>query len=302
MTSDLVSWLACPADGAAPLRLEVTRQAGPDSITRGTLACHTCGRAYPIEDGIPRLLPDPAILPSKERAEKERERSRRDAEAGVYDANRLLRVLGRWEIPTTLRALSPRSGECLLEVGCGTGRFTERIASRCRRVVALDFSLESLKVARARVPSPSVQFVQADACRLPLRAGVADRALSCQMLEHLPTPEARAAAVAEVARALRPGGAFVVSAYWHSPITRLAGRKEGYHDGAIYFYRFDRREFRALLGPWFEVRSLTARLVYVLLARAVRRTTECPVVPLPPSMEHGTTHAASVGPSLNNDE
>jgi SAM-dependent methyltransferase len=182
-------------------------------------------------------------------------------------------------------------------VGCGTGRFTSRIASRCRRVLALDFSRESLKIARSRTPSAHVQFLQADACRLPLRDGVADRALSCQMLEHLPGDTARAAAVAEVSRALRAGGAFVVSAYWYSPLARLAGSKEGHHDGAIYFYRFDRREFRDLLDARFEIRSLSARLIYVLLARAVRRTNECPPAAAAPSIEHGKTHAASLGSS-----
>lgn len=297
MKPDLLSWLACPADGAAPLSLSVTRQAGPESIETGTLACDTCGRVYPIEDGIPRLLPDLAALPPEEAAEKERERTRRDAEAGIYDSNRMLGVLGRWEIPATLNALSPAPDDSLIEVGCGTGRFTERIASRCRRVLALDFSLESLKIARKRVASPSVQFLQADACQLPLRDGIADRALSCQMLEHLPTPSARAAAVAEVARTLRPGGTFVVSAYWHSPFTRLAGSKEGHHDGAIYFYRFDRREFRELLDARFEVRSLSTRLIYVLLARAVRRIDPWRNTTDAPSMEHGTTPAASIGPA-----
>jgi ubiquinone/menaquinone biosynthesis C-methylase UbiE len=297
MTSDLLLWLACPADGAAPLALSVTRQAGPDVVERGALTCPVCGRTYPIEDGIPRLLPDPETLPPDERAEKERERNRRDAEAGVYDANRMLRILGRWEIPATLRELSPRPEECVVEVGCGTGRFTEQIAPRCRRVLAFDFSIESLKVARSRVPSPSVQFLQADACRLPLRAEVADRALSCQMLEHLPSPAARGAAVAQIARALRPGGTCVVSAYWHSPFTRLAGSKQGHHDGAIYFYRFDRREFRELLETRFEVRSLTARLIYVLLARVTRRSDGWPDAAVAPSMEHGTTPIASIGPA-----
>lgn len=295
MRPELLSWLACPTDGAAPLELIATAQTGLDEVEAGCLACPRCGRAYPIEGGIPRLLPDPATLPPEEWRQKERERRQRDREASYYDRNLLLGWLGRWEIPTTLRALSPQAEESLLEVGCGTGRFTARIASRCRQVVAVDFSAESLRVARSRIASPSVHFIQGDAGRLPLREGVADRALSCQMLEHLPTPGARQTAVAQVARVLRPGGTFAVSAYWHSPFARLFGRKEGHHNDAIYFYRFSRREFVELLEPYFEVETLTTRLIYVLLARAVRRTNEWLPSRQPPSIESGETRAAPIG-------
>lgn len=298
MTSDLVDLLACPVDGTWPLELTVTARAGGDLIATGRLFCPACGRVYPIEEGLPRLLPDPVVLSPAEAREKESERQRRDQEASLYDRNLMLRLLGRWEIPTTLHALAPQPDERLLEIGCGTGRFTMRVASRCRQVLAVDFSVESLRVARARTPSPAAQFIQADASRLPLRDGVADRALSCQMLEHLPTPACRAVAVAEVARALRPGATFVASAYWHSPFSRLAGSKEGHHDGAIYFYRFTRPEFADLLGSAFRVEALTPRLVYVLLARAVKRPKPCPPAPTRPMIEHDDAPraAAAAGP------
>jgi ubiquinone/menaquinone biosynthesis C-methylase UbiE len=297
MTSDLLELLACPIDGKWPLQLTVTEQTGGE-IAIGRLSCPTCGRVYPITEGIPRLLPDPSVLPAAEAREKESERRRRDQEATCYDRNLMLRLLGRWEIPTTLRALAPQPNEHLLEIGCGTGRFTRRVAPHCRSLLAVDFSAESLRVARARTPSPAVQFIQADASRLPLRDRIADRALSCQMLEHLPTQDCRAAAVAEAARALRPGATFVASAYWHSPFSRLAGSKEGHHDDAIYYYRFTRAEFADLLDGPFRVESLTPRLVYVLLARTVKRAQPCPPGAPSPRIDHEDLPraAAAAGP------
>jgi SAM-dependent methyltransferase len=291
MTSDLIEALACPVDGAFPLQLKVTDRAGPEEIHAGQLTCPACRRDYPIADGIPRLLPDLGVLPRAEAREKESERARRDAEASSYDRLLGLRLLSRWEIPATLGMLAPEPHERLLEVGCGTGRFTEQVARRCRQVLAIDFSAESLRVARAKVPSPAVQYIQGDASWLPLRDGVADRALSCQMLEHLPGPEARQRAVAAVARALRPGSRFVTSAYWYSPLNRLLGGKEGHHDGAIYFYRFTRGEFAELLGSAFDVEAITARLVYVLLARAVARQPDSGLAAHPPRIEHETSRA-----------
>jgi hypothetical protein len=73
--------------------------------------------------------------------------------------------------------------------------------------------------------------------------------------------------VAELTRVVRRDGAVVVSAYQHSLFTRLFGRKEGAHDGGIYYYRFQRAELRALLSGCLEVRRLTGALVYHYLAR-----------------------------------
>jgi SAM-dependent methyltransferase len=271
MTSELVEMLACPVDRAFPLSLTTRAPAHDDRIETGTLTCPTCAREYPIESGIPCLLPDPALLPPDEAREKAQERAQRDREARIYDRNRLLRLLSLAEIPATLGRLQPDRGDTILEIGCGTGRFTRHLTRRCARVIGVDYSLASLRVAQEKARGAGVQFIQADASHLPLREGVATKALSCQMLEHLPTVEARTRALAAIARSLREGGRLVVSAYWYSPLARWFGEREGHHSGTIYFYRFDRHEFLSLLNPWFEIESLTGALIYILLARGCRR-------------------------------
>lgn len=52
---DLLDILVCPED-KAPLDLAVVEEAD-DAIVTGTLTCTECGFAYPIEQGIPNLLP-----------------------------------------------------------------------------------------------------------------------------------------------------------------------------------------------------------------------------------------------------
>ncbi len=260
--------LACPVDGAAPLVPEPSEM-GEAGIIAGALRCPDCRRAFPVADGIPRLLPAPADLDTEEAAAKQAEQAGRDREASTYDRNVFLRVLSLAEIPLTLARLQLQPGEPILEVGCGTGRFTRRLAASGTPLLALDHSIASLKVARAR-SGPGVAFVQADASYLPVRTGWAARALSCQMLEHLPTPASRARAVQEMARALRPGGRLVLSAYWHPPMFHRWLPKEGRHSGEIYFYRFSRAELRQLLGTHVRLLGLTGRLVYVLLAHGTR--------------------------------
>ncbi|MCC2670203.1 MAG: hypothetical protein K0Q72_2674 [Armatimonadetes bacterium] len=220
------------------------------------------------------MLPVSPRWKPAELREIESERAQRDREADQYDQLLGLRWLSRWEIPATLQPLSPSAEDRVLEVGCGTGRFTQQLVSRCRELIAVDHSYESLSLLRRKL-SPELQdrylLIQADAAQLPVRAGWATCALSCQMLEHLPSHEIRQAALAELARVLAAGGRLALSGYWHAPLLRPFLQREGKHSGAIYFHRFTRAEFRSLLERDFRIESLSGRLVYLLLAHATRR-------------------------------
>lgn len=55
----------------------------------------------------------------------------------------------------------PIAGD-VLELACGTGQWTPRLAARAQSVTAVDASAEVLALARARTTSPTVQFLQAD--------------------------------------------------------------------------------------------------------------------------------------------
>ncbi len=55
MKEDLLDILCCPLD-KEELELEATETDG-DEILEGDLVCTECGEQYPIEDGIPNLLP-----------------------------------------------------------------------------------------------------------------------------------------------------------------------------------------------------------------------------------------------------
>lgn len=74
-----------------------------------------------------------------------------------------------------LAALVPADpGGDVLEIACGTGLVTRELRDRlspARRLVASDLSRAMIDFARAKVPSPAIEWREADAMKLPLRDG-----------------------------------------------------------------------------------------------------------------------------------
>lgn len=59
MREDLLELICCPVD-KGDLTLHADKRDAKGEILQGRLVCGTCRHAYPIEDGIPNLLPPDA--------------------------------------------------------------------------------------------------------------------------------------------------------------------------------------------------------------------------------------------------
>ncbi|MFL5382493.1 MAG: class I SAM-dependent methyltransferase [Longimicrobiaceae bacterium] len=95
----------------------------------------------------------------------------------------------------------------VLEVGCGHGALTRRVAARADSVLALDLSPEMVRVARALSAAwPNVEYRVADAAAAELPADAFDVVLSAATLHHLPF----APTVRRLAGWVRPGGRLVI--------------------------------------------------------------------------------------------
>ncbi len=240
------SLLCCPAC-RSPLR---------DGAAGGGVACEACLRDYPVTEGIVCCF-DPGGSGDPESEIKRREVDARDEKAEGYESA-ISRLRNAIEIPPCVGAIQAAPSDVVAELGCGTGRLTLRYAARVGRVVAVDFSLQSLLVLRRKIPRElrdRVLLVQADVSALPLAAHAFSKVVSFQVIEHLPTPESRGAAIGRAGELLRPGGAFVCTVYnWsrgkQSDAARGVGdntRKEGFHTSGIYYYNFEAPELRGLL-------------------------------------------------------
>lgn len=58
--------------------------------------------------------------------------------------------------------LSKYSFSSVLEIGCGTGKNTQWLLSKAKRVACVDFSDEMLSKAKEKIKSDTIDFIQAD--------------------------------------------------------------------------------------------------------------------------------------------
>lgn len=131
-------------------------------------------------------------------------------------------------------------GRDVLEVGCGTGLILQRLAALARTARGVDLSAGMLAQARAR----GLDVVQADATRLPFPEASFDVVVSFKVMAHV---EDICAAMAEIARVVRPGGYVAVEFYNRHSIRSLIKAVKrpdpiggGVHDDAV-FTRYDSR-------------------------------------------------------------
>jgi len=105
------------------------------------------------------------------------------------------------------------SGLRTLEVACGRGGFVRRLARTSALSCGMDFSSTAISIAQQRWRefdggSPAC-FVQGDATAMPFPGDLFDVVISCETIEHIPSPDA---AVREFYRVAKPGALLFLTA------------------------------------------------------------------------------------------
>jgi 2-polyprenyl-6-hydroxyphenyl methylase/3-demethylubiquinone-9 3-methyltransferase len=99
----------------------------------------------------------------------------------------------------------PRGAVRVLDLGCGGGFLSNALARSGHQVTGIDASQTSLEVAARHDPTDTVRYLLGDARRLPFADASFEVVCAMDFLEHIDEP---AAAIAEAARVLVPGGVF----------------------------------------------------------------------------------------------
>ena len=119
-------------------------------------------------------------------------------ESGTREVDEFLRFAG----------VSVGAADTVLEIGCGVGRMTQRLADLAGNVIASDVSGEMLARARTNLAKQTnIRFLEVDGSGELARADEAVAAVfSYSTMQHVPTASAQERYFAESLRVLAPGG------------------------------------------------------------------------------------------------
>jgi len=207
-------------------RLDCEQQSAPAEnaglLMDGMLTCSECAREYPVICGIPRFVPRENYASGFGLEWTKHARTQYDSYSGIPASEQ--RFFGQTHWPRDLR------GELVLEVGGGSGRFTEQAANTGATVVSLDYSYAVDANYASNGSRRNVLVIQADVFAMPFRPGTFDRLFCFGMLQHTPSPSR---AFLALPRVLKSGGVLCAdiykvalirtilqTKYWVRPFTR----------------------------------------------------------------------------------
>jgi ubiquinone/menaquinone biosynthesis C-methylase UbiE len=131
-----------------------------------------------------------------------------DTQSFFVDGEAYERLMGRFTRAAGevfIDWLSPAKGLDWVDVGCGTGAFTQLLLDRCapKRLSAIDPSAEQIAYARKTPAAKHVNFQIGDAQSLPFGGDEFDAGVMALVITFVSDPNK---AVAELARVTKPGG------------------------------------------------------------------------------------------------
>jgi ubiquinone/menaquinone biosynthesis C-methylase UbiE/uncharacterized protein YbaR (Trm112 family) len=215
-------FLACPHCHGTLHGVRNERAVVHEALLDGALGCAACNIEYPVIGGVPRFVPRENYASGFGLEWTKHARTQYDSYSGLKVSEQ--RFLGETHWPRE------QPGEVILEVGSGSGRFTEQAANTGATVVSLDFSYAVDANYASNGARRNVLIVQADVFAMPFRPGTFDRLFCFGMLQHTPSPRR---AFQALPRVLRSGGALCAdiykvslmrtvlqTKYWVRPFTR----------------------------------------------------------------------------------
>ncbi len=99
-----------------------------------------------------------------------------------------------------------------LDIGCANGAFSIELAkSGAKKMYGIDIASEFVKKASLKAKKnyvKNIEFIEADAKKLPFKNNFFDFIICTEVLEHVPDFKV---AIKEIKRVLKPGGIFVIT-------------------------------------------------------------------------------------------
>jgi len=222
MKKSLLELLVCPKTGQK-LHIESILE-DVSEIKKGYLISSDMNQKYIIQDGVPRFVPQSNYSDNFGMQWNMYSKTQLDSFSGqTISSDRFWNATG-WD----KKALK---GKWVLDVGCGSGRFTEIALRAGAKVVALDYSSAVDACYTNFKDHDNFHVIQGDIFELPFEKNTFEFVYCLGVLQHTPDPKKALLSLPEV---LKKGGSMCVD----------------YYD----------RSWRSLLLPKYWIRPITKRL------------------------------------------
>jgi SAM-dependent methyltransferase len=162
------------------------------------------------------------------------------------------------ELRKIISALNPKESETIFDAGCGTGFFSRYISKYFKKLYGVDYSEKSIEIFKKQ--NILNTELKTHDLTIPLKVkNKFDKAVSIQVIQHIPTEKLRIKALKNIKDLLKEGGIFVCELQdWNSPsriFKRIRSKlKHGFNSGRkelilenFYIYKFSPNEFLELL-------------------------------------------------------
>jgi SAM-dependent methyltransferase len=200
MNAAFLGFLRCPRTGRELECIDAEFSEG--RVRRGLLQVPGTELAYPIVDFIPRFVSSENYAQNFGLEWNVHYKTQYDSVSGHDLSRRRFVEETRW--PQDLR------GERVLEIGSGSGRFTEHALATGATVVSFDYSGAVEANYRSNGHDENLLLVQASVFEMPFARDFFDRIFCFGVLQHTPDPKA---AFAQTVAFLRPGGCVAADVY-----------------------------------------------------------------------------------------
>ena len=211
MKKKLLRRLICPNTRQELKLEEKTLGKNKEDVITGFLVSKNNKYQYPIINGIPRFVPSSNYADNFSFQWNEFAKTQLDSHSGQpISAERFWKATG-WKS-------NDIKGQWVLDLGCGSGRFTEIALQAGANVVSIDYSSAVDACVENLNHYSNLHVVQCDINNLPFQKESFIYVFSLGVLQH--TPNVSKSFIAS-ALMTKPGGYFCADFYWNRLITMI---------------------------------------------------------------------------------
>ncbi len=136
------------------------------------------------------------------------------------------------------KALGKEKRGFILDFGCGSGRFSDLLARRCKFLLGLEITHQMLLLAKDESRCSNSGFVLFDGLNLPIKERKSDVVVSINVLQYISDDSELKKVLSEVQKSLKPGGKFICI----EQVTQ--NKKRWQRDKKTYLHFFEQNDFK----------------------------------------------------------